>query len=211
MDPVSRVLGEHYRETFERYGPTSSGVDWGNHSDRHMLRVARSLDQVRHRVVDSTQPLSLLDVGCGYGATRQFIEEAKIDVLYTGIDLVAEMIDFARASWPTDTWIQDDFMSWSPDVAFDFVVCNGVLTQKLAISDEAMSDFFERFVWRMWSACDVGITFNVMSSVANFYAPNLYYRKPDDVLNWCQAHLSRSLIIDHGYGLYEFTVTVLRE
>ena len=210
-DPVSQLLANHYRARFLQHGPTSAGVDWGERPDRHRLRIAKSLEHFRRTASGCDRLQSLLDVGSGYGATRKFMEEEKIDASYTGIDAVAEMVEVARASWPADNWVTCDFVTWRPGRLFDFVVCNGVLTQKLAVSDTVMTEYFEKFLKKMWSTCQKGITFNVMSSTANYFAPNLYYREPTEVLRWCQNSLSRSVVLDHGYGLYEFTVTVFRE
>ena len=40
--------------------------------------------------------VSLLDVGCGYGALADLIKELKIDIDYVGIDVVPEMVSAAE-------------------------------------------------------------------------------------------------------------------
>ncbi len=50
-----------------------------------------------------------------------------------------------------------------------------------------------------------------MTTKVNFFANNLYYRNPAEMLSWCLAEITPRLRIDHAYPpLYEYTVYLYR-
>jgi len=57
---------------------------------------------------------------------------------------------------------------------------------------------------------DKAIVFNCLTSYKTFSDPTLLYFDPIKIFDFCAKNLSRFVIIDHGYPLYEFTCTVFR-
>ena len=133
MNPIeiSRALAIHYSETFERNGANSLGVDWGPNADDHRLRLDQMLHVMRNGRPGSETP-SLLDVGCGFGSLIDRANELRIPLTYTGIDICKPMVEFARNRHPQSEWISDDFLGVEMPNQFDYLICNGILTQKLA-------------------------------------------------------------------------------
>jgi 2-polyprenyl-3-methyl-5-hydroxy-6-metoxy-1,4-benzoquinol methylase len=201
MDDVTRTLKEHYSGTFQQYGPTSKGVDWGRTADLE-LRYEKMLNVVLR---DTAQPVSLLDVGCGYGGLWQYISEQKLQLNYTGIDVCENMIGWAKENQRGAEFLHGDMLSYQAQKPFDYIVANGVLTQKLDVSIEAMNLFTQKFVKAIFNQCRVGIAFNIMTTKVNFMVPNLYYRNPAEFMAWCMAEITPWVKIDHAYGLYEYT------
>ena len=96
------------------------------------------------------------------------------------------------------------------DRQFDYVVCNGILTQKLETAGLEMDRFANRLVRQMFSLCTIGIAFNVMTTKVNYYSNNLYYRNPAELFSWCLSELSTHIKLDHSYPLYEYTIYLYR-
>jgi SAM-dependent methyltransferase len=207
MDPISKALGEHYAEIFSAHGPTSEGVDWGPDEAKAFLRYDKMLN-----VTDfaNGKRASLLDVGCGYGGLRQFAAAKKIDLDYTGIDVAANMIEWAQANLPAESFIHGDILDYKFDREFDYVVCNGILTQKLETSDIDMDQFTARLIRRMFSLCTIGVAFNIMTTKVNYTVNNLYYRNPAELFSWCLNEITPHIKLDHSYPLYEYTVYLYR-
>ena len=73
MSKVGKILKNHYRTTIIKHGAGSKGVDWGeselNTDIRHemMLNIIKEKDEM----------ISILDVGCGYGAIYEYINKKK--------------------------------------------------------------------------------------------------------------------------------------
>jgi SAM-dependent methyltransferase len=208
-NPVSQLLVDHYKKTFSDHGPTSKGVDWGADYKNHELRLDKMLALINPRN-ETRHPPSLLDVGCGYGSLLDLVKKRDLVLDYTGIDLCDSMIDAARSRHLDATWLVGDLIDCDDDIRFDYVVCNGVFTQKLSASVKQMDDYLRVLVNRMFQICRVGIAFNVMTTHVNYMSPNLYYRNPIELLGWCMSELSSKIRIDHSYPLYEYTVCLYR-
>lgn len=207
---ISQLLSQHYGQKFAEHGARPEGVDWGADPADHRLRLGRMLavaelgqqTGVRH---------SILDVGCGYGSLLGLMREQGLDFAYSGIDLCEPMISAARAQYPSDEWLVGDVVDMEGTRLFDYVVCNGILTQKLGASIRDMDKFLKVIVSRIFELCRVGVAFNVMTTHVNFMSPNLYYRNPSELLAWCMSELTPRVRLDHAYPLFEYTIYLYRE
>ena len=202
--PITQTMKKHYAKTFKEYGCTSEGVDWGKHEDRALLRHQNISKLI------SKRPSSILDVGCGYGAFLDFLGHDSIE--FTGIDVVPEMIDSGRARHPGAEFICDDFLQHDfSGQNFDYVVCNGIFTQKLHVSENAMEAYIRQVISKMFEISTVGIAFNMMTSYVNFRAENLYYSNPSKTLSWVMDNITKNVELNHAYPLYEYVVIAYHE
>ena len=209
IDPVTQRLGEHYARTFAEHGATARGVDWGT-EESVRLRYDRMLAVADGPKVEGDAPPRWLDVGCGFGGLYGYARELDRAIDYTGIDVVAPMIDHARGRFPEATFLCDDVFAIGAARSFDYVVANGILTQKLETTIAEMDDFARRLIVHLFTLCDRGVAFNVMTNRVNFMAGNLYYKSPVEMLEFCLSHVTRHVRIDHAYPLYEYTVYLYR-
>ena len=209
---ISLKLGEHYAKKYAEYGATPEGVDWGSDPADNHLRLDRMLAILELGYCQSSnEKPSLLDAGCGYGSLLDLIQKRGITVDYCGIDMCASMIEDAKSKHKDSEWLVGDVLSLEGSRRFDYVVCNGILTQKLGTSIKAMDLYMQTIVTRMFELCRVGVAFNVMTTHVNFMAPNLYYKNPLEVLGWCMSTLTSRIRVDHAYPMYEYTVYLYRE
>ena len=207
---ISSMLGKHYSQKFAQYGDTPLGVDWGaDHAD-HLIRLERMLAVTNvGRQPDTVQ--SILDVGCGYGRLYELCKSRSLNFSYSGIDICEEMIVSAKNKFAVGEWFVGDVLGLEESRQFDYVVCNGILTQKLNASIREMDEYLKLLVSKMFALCRIGIAFNLMTTHVNFTAPNLYYRNPAELLGWCMSQLTSRVRLDHAYPLYEYTVYLYRE
>jgi SAM-dependent methyltransferase len=154
---------------------------------------------------------SLLDVGCGYGGLQSYALSKNIELEYTGIDVAENMIDWAATNLPAGKFIQGDILDYRFAGKFDYVVCNGILTQKLETPGLEMDQFAARLIRQMFSLCNIGIAFNTMTTKVNYYSNNLYYRNPAEMLSWCLSEITPHVRLDHAYPLYEYTTYLYRD
>lgn len=207
---ISKTLAAHYDATFRAHGASPKGVDWGGDPLDLSLRLDRMLDVTR-RGAHVGRDVSLLDVGCGYGSLLDHAIERGKSLHYTGLDINENMIRIAQQRHPQATWIKGDILTEANVEPHDYVVCNGILTQKLEVSIRDMDQFLKKLVRQLFALCRVGIAFNVMTSHVNFTAPNLYYRNPAELLAWCMTEITTKAILDHAYPLFEYTLYLYRE
>ena len=208
MDNVSETLKAHYEKKFEMYGPSSMGVDWGEEEKNLNLRYEKMLAVLQDS--DLSLP-SLLDVGCGFGGLLRYANTKGINLCYTGVDVAENMIKWARKHFPQNEFVLGDVLEIIYDKQYDYVVCNGILTQKLNIAALAMDEYAHKLIRRMYDLCLEGIAFNVMTTKVNHFANNLYYRNPGELLSWCMSEITPHFKIDHAYPLFEYTICLYRE
>ena len=207
MEKISKTLGDHYRKKFLKYGANTKGVDWGDKEWAGVLRQRKMLELV----LPSSKNVSLLDVGCGYGALAEVVDDSQLNITYSGIEIVSEMVDAANKKHPNLKFICGDIIE--EDITnFDYIVCNGILTQKLTATTLEMNHFANKLIKKMFKHCKIGIAFNIMSTHVNFQKDNLYYRNPAELMAWCMSELTPHVKFDCSYGLiYEYTVFLYKK
>ena len=132
------ALVTHYERCLERHGATPEGVDWPNVPD---LAVRfHTLLGLLDDAVPEPRPV-LLDLGCGPGLLLDYLRATgRLDTVeYRGIDLSPAMVAAARARWPDrDFSCRDVVNDPLPGQGVDYVIMNGVLTDKQTLSHEVM-------------------------------------------------------------------------
>jgi hypothetical protein len=98
-----------------------------------------------------------------------------------------------------------------PDRSVDVVVMNGVLTERLALPQEAMIGLAEALVQAAFKTARVGVAFNVMNSHVDWQRHDLFHWSFDELGAFLTARVSRHYAFRADYGLYEYTAFVWRE
>ncbi len=88
-------------------------------------RTLPSRDLVAH--IDLSDPHRIVDVGCGPGNSTKILRDRWPNAEIAGLDSSEEMVEKARATFPTCEWILADVESWHPSGKFDVVFSNAAL------------------------------------------------------------------------------------
>jgi len=200
-----KVLVEHYERCFMEHGATHKGVDWPRAEDvatRHRVMLG-----VMRESTDAT----LLDLGCGYGALKETLDRLELPVQYQGLDLSLPMIEAARHLHPgTSFECRDILLDPLPPESVDYVVMNGVLTEKQELSFDQMEQFAQAMLVEAFRICRRGIAFNVMSAHVDWQREDLFHLPFDRLAKFLKAAISRHFMFRADYGLYEYTTYVYR-
>lgn len=200
----------HYEQCLERNGENHLGMDWPNLIDLQR-RLAVMLEVVRQ--VDGQVP-HLLDLGCGVGLLLDYIKDHSLECnySYTGLDLSPSMITAARKRHAEAEFIIQDILTQPlHDLTYDYIVMNGVLTEKVSLSQDEMESYAKRIVTAAFRAASKGIAFNVMSSHVDWKRDDLFHWPLDDAVDFMVKNCSRNILIRMDYGLYEYTVYLYKE
>jgi SAM-dependent methyltransferase len=198
----------HYEACLEQYGDSHLGVDWPKADDvdkRHRVM----LDVIR----PGSQPVTLLDFGCGAAHLNEYIQRERLDnIEYAGLDLSEKFVELSQRKFPENRFfcldlLDDDSMLPS----FDYIVMNGVFTEKRELSFDEMLSYFERLLTRVFGHATVGIAFNVMSKHVDWERRDLFHLPFDTLAAFLKQELSRHFVFRNDYGLYEYTTYVYRE
>jgi 2-polyprenyl-3-methyl-5-hydroxy-6-metoxy-1,4-benzoquinol methylase len=218
MDKITNQLKEYHRKVFSKYGPTAQGVDWSD-EDEVLVRYDKMLKVIEMDFYDGPKRPTILDVGCGWGGMAKRARDIGVPISIIGVDVVDEMIGHAKAEFPEFIFETSDVFAMEETEVYDFVVCNGILTQKHDFSIPEMERYSKRLIKKMFSLCRYGIAFNMMSTRVNFTVGNLYYQNPVELFTWLLNEVSPRVVLDHGYSslssgagkFYDFTAYVYKK
>lgn len=211
MNDIIQDMKEYFTQTFEQYGPNVQGVDWGGPNDEPKLRMRYDkMLSVIQNCYNKPEKITLLDVGCGYGGLYEYAKSKGVEFDYTGIDICENMISYAKENNPYAVFICDDFLKHQFDEKYSFVICNGILTEKLSASILDMDKYARTIIHKMYSLCECGVAFNIMTSQVDFTNNILYYKSPLEILAYCMT-LTEKFVLDSSYPLYEYTTMLYKK
>ena len=198
---------EHYEECFNKYGDNNMGVDWPNLDDA-LVRYKIMLD-----IVPSIGEYTLLDFGCGAAHLYDFIlKNGHQNIRYTGLDISNEFINVCRQKYPDVTFICKDILESSEQIGiFDYIILNGVFTEKRELSFDEMYEYFKKMIKLLYLKTNKGIAFNVMTKHVDWEREDLFHLPFDLLATFLKSEISRNYIIRNDYGLFEYTVYLFKE
>lgn len=201
MDPVARAtVLDFHRHRIDVFGAGSvESLGWRNATSQ----------QRRFEVIADAcdfEGASVLDVGCGRGDLKTFLDARVGRFSYLGLEHMPAFLDEARARYaghPRTDFVQCDFSAVALPSA-DFVVASGALGYRCPDAD-----FHLTMIRRMFDAARRALIFNVLDATAFPGHPLLTGRDRGEVLTFCRTLSPHVEVID-GYLEDDFTVCVRR-
>ena len=205
-----RYLGlvAYYESCLERYGDTHLGVDWPKQEDVE-TRYRVMLELIRAR---NGERVSLLDFGCGASHLYEYILRTRLHTVeYSGLDLSKRFIELSKKKFPKLQYYCLDILEEGANIPeFDYIVMNGVFTEKLHLSFDEMWTYAKRVIGQVFARARVGIAFNAMSSHVDWQRDDLFHLPLDELAAFLTKEVTRHFVIRNDYGLYEYTTYVYR-
>jgi pseudaminic acid cytidylyltransferase len=187
-----------------RHGVDHRAVNWGSRASQ----AARFEVLTAVAGPDGLAGASVLDVGCGVGDLRQWLNDRRLDVAYTGVDLAPGMVEVARARFPGDRFLCASVLDLPSSLAaqYDYVLASGIFflrqTEPEAFVREATGQMFAR--------ARRALAFNSLSAWGTTRDLGEYYADPAATLEGCRA-LTPWATLRHDYHPADFTVYLYRE
>jgi SAM-dependent methyltransferase len=200
----------HYEACLARHGDTHRGVDWPNEADAR-TRYRVMLEVIREAPTP-LQPISLLDFGCGAGHLLAHLRaEQQSNVRYMGIDMSPKFVDLCRDKFPDSEFLCGDILQGDVEIPqVDYVVMNGVFTEKRSLPFEVMFDYFRQVLRRVYPLARRGLAFNVMSKHVDWERDDLFHLPFDSLATFLRREIGRHYQFRADYGLFEYTAYVYR-
>ncbi|TAY61056.1 class I SAM-dependent methyltransferase [Rhizobium leguminosarum] len=202
-DDILKDVANYYSGRIAEHGQTAAGVDWNSQAGQ-IMRFNQLL-----KVVDSSQPYSIADIGCGYGALLDHLSQLGHATRYIGVDIALPMIEAARsriAASPDVTFRPGN----SPGEIVDYSVASGIFNVRLGRTDEEWFAYLVETLDMMNISSRTGFSFNCLTSYSDEarMRGDLFYANPLDLFDLCKRRYSRQVALLHDYELYEFTMIV---
>ncbi len=145
---------------------------------------------------------TLLDVGCGYGDLKGYLDQIYSDFTYIGIDQMPEFISEAKKRYdgcPATYFFQTDFSAVDfPEV--DYVIASGALGYRCQ-----NPDFYFEMIRKMYTAAGRAAAFNMLDAACFPEDDLLIGHKFEKVVQFCNE-LSHRFEVISGYLVDDFTV-----
>ena len=199
---------EHYEDCLARHGDTAAGVDWPNERDAR-IRYQVMLDLIR----DKNEAASVLDFGCGAAHLYEhLLRQGRGNIDYAGLDVSEKFVALSREKFPDRPFYCLDVLQAADRLPlFDYVLMNGVFTEKRELAQEEMFAYFQAMITKVFEKSRRGIAFNVMSKAVDWERDDLFHLSIDQLMDFLTKKISRHVVIRNDYGLYEYTTYVYKE
>jgi len=205
-------LAEHYSKTFKEYGDTTRGMDWASeHENILRFRILSEIFGFKSSEIE----YSVLDFACGTSAFYEYLNSmpqiAKIN--YTGLDINNELIECARRKYPKNKYLSGDILNDKSIIKekFDYIIINGLFTQKLDLSDDEMFSFWKDIISSLWNYSAKGIAFNTMSQFVDYKREGNYHLETGIAGEFLKDSISNNFLIRNDYNLYETTFYIFKD
>jgi SAM-dependent methyltransferase len=203
MNESLAQIDDYYSRTIRQHGPTPQGVDWNGEAGQ-VLRFKQLAG-----LIESPDGFSLNDLGCGYGAFKDYLNSQGLFFDYHGYDISADMLEAARARHPEAS--NTRFVrAAAPDRIADYGIASGIFNVRLQTSDPDWQQYIQTTLNTLDRTSRRGFAFNALTRYSDVekQRPDLYYADPLTWFDHCKRHYSPQVALLHDYGLYEFTLIV---
>jgi len=150
--------------------------------------------------------VSILDIGCGHGDLKAFLDLHYSDFDYIGIDQMPEFITEARIRYDGDSravFYQTDFSTAElPQV--DVVIASGALGYRCK-----NDHFYTDMICKLYNSARIALAFNMLDKSIFPQHDLLIGHDRDEILALCRA-LSPRVECLNGYLEDDFTVFMYR-
>lgn len=149
---------------------------------------------------------TVLDVGCGHGDLKPFLDERYTELTYIGVDHIEPFIEAANARYKKDEsthFVQGDFSKlFFPDV--DYVIGSGAFGYKC----DREEYYFEAII-HLFKMANKAAAFNMLDERTFPAHPLLRGHNRKMVVEFCKR-LTRKVAVIDGYLEDDFTVVLRR-
>lgn len=208
IDETQKKLNEYFSGKLETFGATPKGVDYNGPEAQE-----RRFGQLT-KVIDPSQPFTVIDYGSGYGALFDFLQRKGWQFEYYGIDLIEKMVVAGREAhkeFPNAHFTTDE----TEVPVADYLLAGAIFNIKLEASYEDWQAFVVTTLKRMNDLCSKGFAFNMLTKYSDAdrmaQRPDLFYGDPLFFFDLCKRNFSRNVALLHDYGLYDFTILVRKD
>ncbi|HUX53820.1 MAG TPA: class I SAM-dependent methyltransferase [Williamwhitmania sp.] len=150
---------------------------------------------------------SILDLGCGYGHFKKFLDQRFSNFSYTGIDFMPEFIEEAKQAYagcPNTQFLQEDF-SVNDIPTADYIFASGVFCYQ---SNDLT--YYTDVIKKMIGHARRGVGFNMLNIATFPHSSFLKAHERYTTLALCKS-LAKKVIVTENYLPDDFTIFIYKE
>jgi SAM-dependent methyltransferase len=189
---LERRLNNAYRSRLATRGPTAEGVFWrSGTSQTARFRVLLAL--ITTHTAD--RPLSIADIGCGYGAMLDFLQGSSAfgDITYQGIDINDAMIDACHRRFPAQKHLFR--RANRPTGPVDFCVFSGTFNLTHSTDPSLWNDYIFTTLGRYLPYCRRGMALNLICASKMAIKGQIFHANRADFIAGATARLGPTVAV----------------
>ncbi len=193
------VIKSYYEENMSKGLPEYGILGWESEEAQH-LRFDAMLNKV------DLSGKRLLDVGCGTGSLLEYVRSKGIEVKYTGVDILGQMIDIAQKKKLGADFLKVDIFKENifKDASFDVIYTSGIFNLNLGNNKEFLKNALELF----FRLSKETVVFNLLHTASPDREDKYFYFHPDEVrelLDGFSGRIAKAEFVE-AYLKNDFTV-----
>lgn len=191
-------IQKFYQESFVRFGDEDvRSVQWTTRYGQ-VKRFEVLLN------IANVEGAKILDVGCGLGDFYRFLLDEGITTDYTGIDIVPEFIDAARAKFPQTRFEAKDIFDMTE--TYDYIFASGAMSFKV----ENNAEHYQNMIKKMYSLAQKGVAFNMLDNASHVDNETYAAYSPLEIADFCSTFANKVEIVT-DYLPQDFTIYLYKE
>jgi SAM-dependent methyltransferase len=197
----------YYDLCLKKFGNNYKGMNWSSKKSQY-LRFEQLIK------IKNIKNKSVHDVGCGNGEFLKFLKKKKIKVSkFLGTDISQNMINYCNANYTkikNVKFIKLNILDSKKLQNYDFVFASGIFNIKGLVPSKKWEDYVLKVIKQMYSRANIGLSFNFMTFDVDYKDKNIFYMSIDKLIKRLRNEVSKNIIINHSYPLWEFTVYIYK-
>ena len=187
---MNEKIISNYRTLIETHGNSARAVQWRD----------KSSQENRFKLLADISPelTSVLDLGSGLAHFYTYLRNRGFSGKYLGLELVEEFVKESESMLTNDSSAHVKCFDVTRErlpVGYDYGFISGMFNNTRDDSNE----FIYTTLRKLWSVCNQGIAFNVLSKYVDYFDGELNYVDPMEVFTFLKCELNGHVSMWHDY------------
>jgi|688.fasta_scaffold157301_2 SAM-dependent methyltransferase len=199
-------LKKNYENNLKQYGYSYKAVGWKETDALKRYEIMTNL------FLSDKKKKIILDLGCGLSHYFLYLKNINLkNLTYIGVDISDKMIEKSKLLYPKNLYLNLDVLHAKSKIPkFDYALMNGLFTQKLNYSDKVMFFFLKNILKKIFFLSKKGMAFNLLTPFPDWKNKKNFYPSIEIILKFIIKNLSKKIVINHNYKLFEYTIYVYK-
>lgn len=197
----------YYENSFKKFGNNFKGMNWPSKKGQYtrfeeLIKIGNLKNKTIH------------DVGCGNGEFLKFLKKKKINFkFFFGTDISKAIIDQSLKNFKNSKSCKFecvDILQSKKIKKFDYVFASGIFNIKNNFNKKSWKKYTFSIIKKLFQISNKGCSFNLMTPFTTFRQKKIYYQSMDELINFLRKNVSKKIVINHSYDLWEYTVYIYK-
>ena len=186
-----------YTQKYMEYGDNVKSLGWGSINSQN-IRFNQLL------YLDISDNDTILDVGCGFGDLKNYLDQKQFVVNYFGIDICNEFIEKCKQKYPDMSSKFTCIDLFDIEGTYDWVFCSGIF----ALERIDWCDHVNRCLTKLYTFVNKGLVVNFLYKfdpyINNRYAL-MHYTSLSEI-EQILKNIDFKFILKYNYHTYDITL-----